>query len=197
MVFPIAKYIIWPLLSLFVKKIDGLENISNKPCVIVCNHGSLIDGVLVIFMLAYKKNKRVRTIAIKTTFTGWFWNMLFKWTGAIRVNGSVSKAVAALNKGDDVLIFPEGGRTYTGEIRDPKNTGAGMIALLAKAPVIPMAMNTFYWWSRHHKLPNFKRNIKIMIGKPKVFNLKPTKTNAKRVVRTLMKEVKRLKCMIT
>jgi len=196
MVFPISKYIIWPLLRLFIKKIDGLENIPDRSCVIVCNHGSLIDAVIMIFLIAWHKNKRVRSIAIKTHFTGWFWDMLFKWAGAIRVNGSVQKAVKAAEKGANVLIFPEGGRTYTGEIREPKNTGAGMIALLAKAPVLPIAMNTFYWWSRYQKIPSFRRSIKIEIGKPKVFNLKPTRSNAKKVVRTSMKEVKRLRSLI-
>lgn len=197
MAFPISKYIIWPFFSIFIKKIEGLKNITDKPCVLVCNHSSYVDAVLVVFMIAWHKNKKVRSIATKKYFTGFFWNMLFRWAGAIRVNGSVDKAVDALKKGDYVVIFPEGGRTFTGEISEVKNSGAGMMALLAKVPLIPVAMNTFNWWGRHHMLPNFKRNINLDIGKAKYFNLKPTKANARKVVRTMMKEVKRLRHDIT
>jgi len=195
--FAISKFIIWPVLKLFIKRIDGVKNIPDKPCVIVCNHGSLIDAGLIIFMLAWYKNKRVRSIAIKTAFTGLFWDMLFKWAGAIRVNGSVEKAIKALKKGDFVVVFPEGGRTYTGKIGRAKGTGAGIMALRANVPVLPIAMNTFEFWNRYQKLPNFKKIIKIKIGEAKYYKLKTTKTNARRVVKDAMKEVKKLKCTIS
>ena len=197
MVYPISKYIIWPFLRLFIKKLEGVENIPDRPCVIACNHSSYIDAVIIIFLMAWYKNKRVRSIAIREHFTCWFWDAIFKWAGAIRVNGSLEKAVKALKKGDSVLIFPEGARTYTGEMKKVEKTGMGVMTLLTKVPVLPMAMNTFNWWNRHQKIPNFKRNIKIKIGKPKTFkNLKPTKTNARRVVKTVMKEVKKLKSLL-
>jgi len=196
MAFLISKFIVWPFLKLFIKRIEGLENIPDKPSLIVSSHSSLIDGVVLLFLLAWHKNKRARAVVTKTEFTGLFWNMIFKWAGAIRVNGSVSKAVKVLKEGGHVIIFPEGGRTYTGEVSEAKKTGAGMIALLAKVPVVPVAMNTFSWWNRYQKIPCFKRNIRIIIGKPMKFRAKPTKANAKKAVKEMMKKIKRLKNQI-
>ncbi len=195
--FAISKWFIWPLLRIFIRKIDGIKNIPKGPCVVVCNHASLIDGVILTFLFAWHK-KRLRSILTKKHFNNWFWNLvLVKWGKAIRVNGSVHEAIKALKKGDYIVIFPEGKRTYTGKIGKVKHTGSGMLALLTKKSILPVAMNTFNWWNRHHKFPNFKRNIKIIIGKPKKYNLKSTKANAKKVTDAVMKEVKKLKCMIS
>ncbi len=195
--FAISKFIIWPVLRLFIKKIDGIKNIPKGPCIVICNHASIIDGVIITFLMAWFKKKRVRSILTKESFKSCFWNLLLvKWAKAIRVNGSVNKAVNALKKGDSILLFPEGTRSFTGKIGRVKHNGSGMLALLSKKPILPVAMNTFFWWNRLNKLPNFKKNIKINIGKPKVFNLKSNKANARKVTQGMINEVKKLKCMI-
>jgi len=192
MVYSFSKIVFWPLLSLFIKKIDGIENLPQKPFIIAASHSSYIDPVILIFMLAWHRNMQLCTFATNEKFLGPFWNTLFNHFGAIRINGSIEKARAALKQGKSVAVFPEGQRTFTGDVQKVTHTGLGVLALLNKVTVVPVAMNTWHFWNRYHLLPNFRRDIAITIGKPMTFNQKPTKQNFGKVTQTVMKEVKRL-----
>lgn len=192
MVYPLSKLVLWPVLSLFVRKINGLGNLPDKPFIMAANHSSYIDGVILIFLVAWHRNMQLCTFATNQKFTGPFWNWLFNHFGAIRVNGSLEKGLAALKQGKCMGIFPEGQRTYTGEVQKVTHTGLGVLALLSKMPVVPVALNTWHFWNRYQKLPNFKRNIVITIGKPIIFKEKPTKQNFKKTTKAVMNEVKRL-----
>ncbi len=192
MVYLFSKLIVWPILSLFIKKIEGLENLPDKPFILVSNHSSYIDGVLLIFLTAWYKNKQLSCFATNEKFLGPFWDALFNHFGAIRVNGSVNKALKAIKQGKCLGLFPEAGRTATGRVQKVTRAGAGVLALLSKAPVVPIGMNTYYFWNRHELIPNFKQNIKIIIGKPMQFKGKATKQATKKVTQTIMKEVKKL-----
>jgi 1-acyl-sn-glycerol-3-phosphate acyltransferase len=192
MVYAISKLVFWPVLSLFIKKIEGIENLPRKPFILVSNHSSYIDGVILIFLVAWHRNLQLCSFATNQKFLGPIWNALFNHFGAIRVNGAMEKAVKALKEDKCVGIFPEGQRTYTGGVQKVTHTGLGVLALLSKAPVVPVALNTWHFWNRYETLPNFKKNIKITIGTPMSFKLKATKQNFKKVNNSVMKEVKKL-----
>ncbi len=192
MVYPISKLVFWPLLSLFIKRIDGLKNLPKKPFIFASNHSSYIDGVILIFLVAWHRNMQLCAFATNEKFLGPFWNMMFNHFGAIRVNGSMEKALEALKQGKSMGIFPEGGRTYAHKLNPIKHTGLGVLALLSKKPVVPVAMNTWHFWNRYQTIPNFKSNIKITIGKPIRFKGKLNKKTARKVINTVWKEVKRL-----
>ena len=192
MVYPIVKLILWPILNLFIKKLEGIENLPDKPFIIVANHQSYIDGAILIMAVAWHKNKQLCYFATKEEFTGPFWDSIFKYFGAIRVNGSLKKGLKALKQGKCIGIFPEGGRTHTGKIRPLKHTGLGVVALLSKAPVVPVGINTYDFWNRHQLIPTFEPNIKITIGKPMQFSGKPTPKAVKKTINLVWKEVKRL-----
>jgi 1-acyl-sn-glycerol-3-phosphate acyltransferase len=192
MVYPIAKTILWPVLTLFIKKIDGVQNIPNKPFIMVANHESYIDGVLLMMAVAWHKNKQLCFFATNEKFTGPIWNTLFNHFGAIRINGSLQKGVKAIRSGKSMGIFPEGGRTYTHKLPQIKHTGVGVLALMTKAPVVPVGIHTYGFWNRHQLLPNFKQNIIVNIGKPITFRQKPTPANVKKTIKTIWKEVREL-----
>jgi 1-acyl-sn-glycerol-3-phosphate acyltransferase len=192
MVYPIAKIILWPVLKLFIKQIKGLENLPNKPFILVANHESYIDGVILLIAVAWHKNKQLCYFATNEKFLGPFWNTIFNHFGAIRVNGSMGKAVKALKSGKCMGIFPEGGRTYTHELQQVKHTGLGVLALISKAPVVPAAIHSYNFWNRYQTLPSFKRNIIVNIGKPMTFKAKPTPANVKKTIKITWNEVKRL-----
>lgn len=192
MVYPISKLVMWPVLSLFIKKIDGLKNLPDKPFILVANHASYIDGLIMIFLTAWHRNRQLCYLATNEKFLGFFWSTIFNHFGAIRVNGSIRKALDALKQGKCIGVFPEGARTYTGEIQKVHHTGLGVLALLGKIQVVPVGLNTFSFWNRYDKTPNFKRNIIVTIGRPIKFDQKPTEQNYKRVVQQTMKEVKKL-----
>jgi len=192
MVYALSKLLFWPVLRLFVKDIKGLENLPNRPFILVANHSSYIDVVFMLFMVAWHKNRKLCTFATNEKFTGPIWSILFNHFGAIRVNGSVKKALKAYKQGSCIGLFPEGGRTLTGKVNKVTHSGLGVMALKTNALVVPVGLNTYKFWNRKQKIPNFKRNIKITIGHPKRFTYKLTKPNVRKVTTVIMKEVKRL-----
>jgi len=173
-----------------LKKIEGLDNLPNKPFILVSNHESYVDGILLMMLVAWYRNKQICYFAVKDMFTGPIWNAVFDYFGAIRVNGSMKKGLKVLKKGKCMGIFPEGGRTYQKhKIQPVKHTGLGVLARMSKKPVVPVGIKTYHFWNRYETLPNFKQNIVITIGKPITFKRKPT---VKKVMKTVWKEVKRL-----
>ena len=192
MVYCLSKYVLWPLFSLFVRKINGLENIPEKPCIFVSNHQSYADGALLIMLIAWHKNRKIYALATNEKFTGLFWNLIFNHFGAIRVNGSVEKALQKLKEGHDLAIFPEGGRCYIEQIQPVTHKGLGIIVVKTKTQVVPVGIDTYHFWNRFHILPNFKNNIAINIGKPIIFKQKSGSRAINNVITQTMTEVKHL-----
>jgi 1-acyl-sn-glycerol-3-phosphate acyltransferase len=197
MVFFFSKTIFWPLIKIFIKEIKGIENLPEKKFILASNHSSLIDGPILILLTAKYRNKKLRLLSTKKFFKGSIWNILFNHYGAIRVNGSIKKAIKETKKGDCIGILPEGKRSKTGKISNVKNTGLGILALKTKMPIVPIALKTYNFWNKHQKIPNFKKNIKINIGKPLYFKelkeKKITKKNAEYIVKKTMNQIKKLK----
>lgn len=193
MVYLISKRIFWPILSLFIKKIDGLENLPDKPFILAATHNSYIDAIMLMMMVAWHENKQLCFFATKDPpFTGWLWDALFKHYGAIRVNGSLKKGAKKLKEGKPMGIFPTGRRSPDGKIVTPEHTGLGILALKTGAPIIPVHMATYRFWNTHMLLPSLKRNIKITIGTPKHYKGKATTARAKKIASAWAKEVKKL-----
>jgi len=193
MVYPISKLLVWPILALFIKRIDGIENLPKKPFILVANHESYIDGILLIMLVARYRNKQLCFFALNKPFTGPFWDFLFNHYGAIRINGSMEKGAKAMKKGKCIGIFPEGRRAFKKDgLKSVRHTGVGVLALLTNAPVVPVGLDTYTFWNKHTLIPTFKHNINITIGKPMKFKGKPTKANVKKVVNNVWNEVKEL-----
>ncbi|MGH7297383.1 MAG: lysophospholipid acyltransferase family protein [Polyangiaceae bacterium] len=120
------------------------------PAVIVANHASLID-ILVLFAL-YRPFKWVsKAENFKLPFIGW--NMtLNDYVPLVRGNRrSIARMMAECRKhlarGMPVLIFPEGTRTRDGELQEFKD-GAFRLAAEAGCPVVPVAVH-----GTRHSLP--------------------------------------------
>jgi len=192
MVYPISKYVFWPFIRLFVKDIRGLENLPRPPCILVCNHESYMDGFLLMMLIARHTNKKLFMFATNEKFLWFPWNILFNHYGAIRIDHSLEKGLATLSQRNYLAIFPEAGRTPTGKIQPVKHKGLGILALLSRAPIVPIGINTYDFWNKHHYFPTFKKTIKITIGKPRMFKAKLTDKNAWNIVKTVMNEVNAL-----
>lgn len=192
MVYSLSKMILWPFLRQFIVRIDGLDSLPRAPYILAANHSSYIDGVLLIFLIAWYRDEKLHVFATNEKFTGPFWDILFQHFGAIRINGSLAKGIDVLKKGHPLLIFPEGARTETGKLRHTNHTGLGVLALKSRAPIVPVHLNTFWWWNMHRRLPTFAKTITIAIGKPKTYKGSVTTKRARNIVHTTLNEVKRL-----
>jgi len=160
--FPIVRFI-------WVGKVNGLDNIPLEGnAIIASNHESYFD-----FLCFLGISKRwVYYLTKKEHFENITWGPFMKYTGQIEVDRESSDKAAVYEQAFQVLregkllgIFPEGTRSPNGKLQKA-HTGVVKIALLAKAPVIPVGMiGTFRILSKFQYLPRF-RKCQIRIGKP-------------------------------
>jgi len=166
----LLRFVAW-VLSRFVYRFDiqGDEHIPVEgPAVLVCNHVSFIDAVL----LMAASPRPIRFIMdhriFKVPVLGW----LFKLAKAIPIasqkedpaayEAAFAKALGVLREGDLLAIFPEGAITRDGALQ-PFRGGVMKIVDGARAegiepPVIPMAL-TNLWGS-------FFSRIELRGGEP-------------------------------
>ncbi len=150
-------------------QVIGQENIPRTGGVLVCaNHVSYIDPPA----LGAGCPRRVYFMAKEPLFRIPVLGFLIRKVGAFPVKthsadrAAIRKAVDLLHKGECVAMFPEGTRNLTSEPLLPAEPGVGMIALMAKVPVIPAALiNTAKLLPPHSMFLRFAR-IKVVYGKP-------------------------------
>lgn len=182
MVHEILKLWFVPLLErIFIRKIEGIENIPKKgPYILAANHQSHIDPFLIGAVFIQKMDKKIHFITLDKYFHIWTRPFL-KALGSIEPHGAVAAAVGILKEKKVVGIFPEGARGWSEKPRKITHTGAAVMAILGRAPIVPVAMkHTFDVWPRTNKFPKFRKIVEIEFGKP--IYLKYTKVPPRRVL---------------
>jgi acyl-[acyl-carrier-protein]-phospholipid O-acyltransferase/long-chain-fatty-acid--[acyl-carrier-protein] ligase len=171
----LARLVMRPLVRLFYKtSISGLENLPAGPAVIVPNHISYVDAILISFAadrpMRFMMKREIYDKAPR----------LLGALGAIPVSGkggpkaieaALDAARDAIRAGQTVVIFPEGQLTLTGEMTAFKR-GFERIVAEAPAPVIPAYLDGLWGsvfsmqkgpsiWSRLKELP---RPVSVRFG---------------------------------
>jgi 1-acyl-sn-glycerol-3-phosphate acyltransferase len=143
----LMRFLAWLLIHTIhrVKTID-VERIPDEgPAVLVCNHVSYVDAIVI----GAASPRPIRFVMdhriFKTPFLGW----IFRTAKAIPIASAkedpwlMEKAFVdiaqALHEGDLVCIFPEGKLTSTGEMNEFRG-GIAKIVARSQVPVIPMAL---------------------------------------------------------
>ena len=145
----VNRLVYWPfrafaqpaLLLYFRIRRIGREHIPSGKVILAANHRSFLDpfviGVCVRRPIYFMAKREI----FHRRFVGWFLNCLGAFP--VRRGESDEEAVATartlLERGEAVVIFPEGTRHRTGPLKDPKR-GVGRLALETGAPVVPIAM---------------------------------------------------------
>lgn len=154
-IYPLAKLATSATCKL---QVDGAENIPNDPAIYAANHNSVYDPLWLSVAYYGHAHQPLRFLAKKGYFDGKgiddkgkfgrITKFLVHATGQIPVDresngndGSVDAAVAALNDGASIGIFPEGSLSVRGELSKLR-TGVARIALRTQdaIPIIPVAI---------------------------------------------------------
>ncbi|MBB1254129.1 1-acyl-sn-glycerol-3-phosphate acyltransferase [Streptomyces sp. OF3] len=155
-----------PLLLLFRREWSGMEHIPRDGGFIaVVNHNSYLDP-LSYAHFQYNTGRVPRFLAKVGLFKGGFVGFMMRKTGQIPVYresadaiGAFRAAVQAIGKGECVVFYPEGTLT-----RDPEQwpmvgkTGAARVALLTRAPVVPVAQ-----WGANEAVPPYAKTKRIRL----------------------------------
>ncbi|MDT0378712.1 lysophospholipid acyltransferase family protein [Streptomyces sp. DSM 42041] len=155
-----------PLLVLFKRDWRGMEHIpADGGFIAVVNHNSYLDP-LSYAHYQYNTGRVPRFLAKNSLFKGGFVGGFMRRLGQIPVYretadavGAFKAAVEAIDEGECVAFYPEGTLT-----RDPDlwpmtgKTGAARVALLTRAPVIPVAQ-----WGANHVMPPYARKKRLRL----------------------------------
>lgn len=118
------------------------ENPRN-PYVVVSNHESFVD-ILLISHLPWEMKWLSKKEMFKIPFAGWLMRLSADIPLERGDRDSAGKAMelckVALAKKVSVMIFPEGTRSATGEMRDFKD-GAFRLAIETQLPILPLAVS--------------------------------------------------------
>ncbi len=132
---------------------EGTENIPQGPFIIAPNHQSFFDGLFVSVFLKnkvmkntyfYAKEKHVRNKFVKALADR---NNVIVMDINKDLKQSLQKLAAVLKDGKNIIIFPEGTRTYTGKIGEFKKFFA-ILSRELNVPIVPVSIN-----GANHALP--------------------------------------------
>ena len=175
----LIRLLIWMLThTMYRVKHAGMENIPDEgPCVLVCNHVSYVDALL----LGGAIRRPVRFVMFKPIYDMPVLNYIFRTGKTIPIDAksrnpeiyqqAFVRIREELEAGEVVCIFPEGKLTQDGEV-DAFRAGIEKIIGDIPVPVIPMALSGLWGSFFSHKggpaltrLPKrFWSRVKLTVG---------------------------------
>jgi 1-acyl-sn-glycerol-3-phosphate acyltransferase len=151
-------------------RVEGLEHIHQaQTAIYAANHLSALDIPVLYTCLPVQFRIMAKKELFRYPFLGWH----LKRSGQIPIDAgdaraslrSLTHASESLRHGTPLVVFPEGGRSHTGQLKEFMG-GASYVAIRAQAPIVPIAivgtdgvlpMNSF------HLLPGV---VELIIGQP-------------------------------
>src|SRR6202012_851203 len=171
------------LLTLSPVTVEGLEKlqplrrreasqyqVSRRPlAVYASNHLSYYDTPMLFAKLPFQFRILAKAPLWKLPFIGWYLNP----SGQVPIDQSSARAgvaslmrgVKTLESGLPLLLFPEGGRSATGELKSMVS-GAAWMAIKAQVPLVPLTLIGTYELLPIHTYVMRPRPLKLIIGAP-------------------------------
>ncbi|TMH60733.1 MAG: MFS transporter [Betaproteobacteria bacterium] len=170
----LMRFLAWLLIhSVYRVDKQGLEQVpAEGACVIVCNHVSFVDAIVIAACV----RRPVRFVMDHRIFAIPVLNFVFRTMRVIPIASAkedptlkeraFEAAANALNAGEIVGIFPEGKITDTGEL-NPFRPGLQRILEHAPVPVVPMALRGLWgsFFSRSYQGKAMRRRVRGLFSK--------------------------------
>ena len=164
-------------------EIVGHENLrTNRSLVIVANHCSHLDTLCLLAALPLRKLHRAFPAAASDYF---FQSIHRVWAAAILVNAlpfardnGVRKSLSLCqellaNPGTNLIIFPEGTRSTTGEVGEFKS-GIGALVAGRDITVVPCFIEgSFRAWPKGRRIP-WPSKVRLIVGAPRNYRSRTT-----------------------
>src|SRR3990172_620657 len=153
-------------------EVTGQENLpKHEPFIITPNHVSYIDGFAVAAAVPQPFHDRLYFLGLEKFFTGSVLSAFARLAKVIDINPekqtyrSINLSAYLLQKGKVLCIFPEGGRSFDGELMDFKK-GVGILSKELNVPLVPALIDGLYqvlprgsWYPKPYK-------VRVRFGKP-------------------------------
>lgn len=169
-----GRFVIWLInakVDVEYKDYEAFEEVLKKePLVVVANHQSFVDIPLIFGYL----DINVGFVAKKEIKKWYLFNLWMERAQCIFLDRSSPKealksfneAIQFVKNGKSVCVFPEGTRTYDGQVGEFKK-GSFKLALEPKVKILPVTIKGTYEIMNKKKFYIRRgRKIKLIIGKP-------------------------------
>ncbi len=151
-------------------RVEGLEHLpAGQAVVYAANHLSAVDIPVLYSSLPGQFRIMAKRELFRYPFLGWYLTrsgqIPIVYGDAYESLRSLNRAGDAVRKGTPLAVFPEGGRSQTGELQKFLG-GAFFVAIRTQVPVIPVAIVGTYEllpMNSFHLLPG---TVDLVIGKP-------------------------------
>jgi len=177
-VYELVRLISYPSLTLgWSMRVVGSRRIPpTGPALLIANHQSFFDPPVI----GNSTLRHLSFLARKSLFRNRFFGWLIDALNAVPVDQEgvgkegIKEILAQLQAGRAVVVFPEGERTYDGQML-PLKPGISLLIKRVKAPIIPIGIAGAYdCWPRTKRLPKaaplFPRigagTLAVWIGEP-------------------------------
>ncbi|MGE5307933.1 MAG: lysophospholipid acyltransferase family protein [Deltaproteobacteria bacterium] len=157
------RWLAMPFFWLYCRlTVTGRENLPKKTnFIIVANHVSFLDPLVIMVAVP----KKIYCIALRDIYKFDWLRWFLRLTETLPSGSSSPQALAIIEKDQNLGLFPEGGVSRDGELKEFRR-GAALLALKTGRPVVPCAvLGTFDALPFGSNLPKPVR-LKVKIGKP-------------------------------
>jgi 1-acyl-sn-glycerol-3-phosphate acyltransferase len=169
------EVVFWPIFHLWIRyfRVLGIENVpATGSQFVLCNHTTGMDP----FLLGYAiKHRRINGPGKIELFTNPLVSYLMRKIGIFPIHQGVADAAAVrtmislYRAGRMIVVFPEGGRSETGDLKEFV-PGLARLMIRLKAPIVPAAIaGGRELLPIHHRIP--RRNTPVVISFGEQFEL--------------------------
>ncbi|HMK50321.1 MAG TPA: AMP-binding protein, partial [Thermodesulfovibrionales bacterium] len=156
----------------FRLKTEGVENIPDKgPYIITPNHTSYLDAFVVVSGMRSESFTDLYILGMQKYFSGIMGESFARLANVIPIdqekylNKALQLSSYVLRSGKSLMVFPEGGRSFNGDLLEFKK-GVGILSAELNVPAVPVYIKgSFEALPRTAVWPKF-REIKVIFGKP-------------------------------